>query len=117
MGEDFDYEGISDAEIQKDPCVVVQQLVFALTRTVAGLGGITVIVLLFIKGFTWYWEALYPTLATILAIPVLLCFPTGLVLAIFRKSRGVSGLLLFVSVICFFAANWLQVVGYAYAYA
>ena len=117
MDDEYGNLHVSDAELGESPYVLITRFIVTGYQLIAGIAGLVIIILLFSKGFVWYWESAYPLISVILAFPTVFCFPIGLVLAIFKKTRGISGILILISTVLFFSANWLQALGFAYLYA
>jgi MFS family permease len=93
------------------------QIAQGLYYFVAGIVGLVLLILIFVKGLMWYWDYAYPAVSLVAAIPVTLLFPTGLIMAIFRKTRGLSGLFLVICAFLYLGAVWAQSLAFAYAYA
>lgn len=111
MAED---ESNSESE---GPWTTAVQLVGSVYYFVAGLGGIALLILIFVKGLLWYWDYAYPTVSFIAALPTVFLFPLGLIFGVFRKSRGLGGVFLVISSLLYLAAIWAQSLAFAYAYA
>ncbi|MBS1770435.1 MAG: hypothetical protein JSS77_12290 [Acidobacteria bacterium] len=91
-------------------------LIKSLYSFVAGIGGFILLILIFVKGLSWYWDYAYPTVSFVAAIPVTLLLPVGLIMAIFRKTRGLAGLFLAICSLLYLSAVWAQSLAFAYAY-
>lgn len=93
------------------------QLVSMPIKMVGGISALLCVVLLFAKGIRWYLELFYPLVSLILSVPLLLLFPFGLVFSIFRKTRGLGGLLLVLSSMLYLFVSWSQALAFAYVHA
>ena len=69
--------------------------------------GIILMAAFFIKGGLWLSEVLYPWLSLISAIAFFICILILLPLALVRKTRGFSGLGLFIASYIFGASLWM----------
>ncbi|MGA9364885.1 MAG: hypothetical protein WBW16_11035 [Bacteroidota bacterium] len=69
--------------------------------------GIILLAAFFIRGGLWLSEILYPWLTLISAIAFFVCILILLPLAFFRKTRGVSGVGLFIASYIFGASLWV----------
>ncbi|MBL7999436.1 MAG: hypothetical protein JNL32_12470 [Candidatus Kapabacteria bacterium] len=93
------------------------QLVSMPIKLVGGILAVLSVILLFVKGIRWYWELFYPLVSLILSVPILLLFPLGLVLCLFKKTRGLGGILLVLSSMLYLFVNWSQALAFAYIHA
>jgi hypothetical protein len=69
--------------------------------------GVLAVVMLFVRDGVWVQENIYPIVQTIAGISLFTVFPLSLLLTIFRKTRGISGLLLFIESYIFGFSLWL----------
>jgi hypothetical protein len=97
----------------KDFVVGVSGLLFYLVAFV----GIIFLLMFLIRGGTWVAANIYPTVSIILATFVLIAIPTSLVLAIFKKSRGIGSIGLLISSYALGLNLWLSSLIMAYTFA
>lgn len=128
--DDDDAEWNDDASFENDrqwrpsseseepgPWTLAAQLVKSLFYFVGGLGGLVLVILIFANGVIWYQDHAYPVVSVVTALPVFFLFPSGLVLGVFRKTRGLGGLFLIISSVLYLAGCWSQALAFAYVYA
>ena len=88
--------------------------VLFLSIQIASIVGLVLIILLFWKGFDWYWETAYPLLSLICGALFLILLPLGLLVAIPKKSRHIGGLMVILASYFFFYGVWMYSLGVAY---
>jgi len=69
--------------------------------------GIVLIAAFFIRGGLWLSKTLYPWLTLISAIAIIVCIVILLPLALFRKTRGLSGVGIYFASFIFGASLWV----------
>lgn len=93
------------------------QIISLPSQLLGGITAVVFVVLVFTKGIKWYWEILFPLVGMVISVPILLTFPFGLVFSIFRKLRGLGGILLVISSLLYLFVIWSQALAFAYFYA
>ncbi|CAN5304180.1 hypothetical protein BH20ACI2_BH20ACI2_25710 [soil metagenome] len=92
------------------------QVVGSIYYFVAGIAGLTLLILIFVKGLIWYSDYAYPTVSVIATLPIIFLFPLGLIFGLFRKVRGLGGVFLVICSLLYLGAIWAQSLEFAYAY-
>lgn len=103
-------------EVEDNKWVLGSQTIFGIYRLIATLTGLVLIILLFTKGFQWYWETAFPIVSVAFGALASILLLVGLVLSIPTQTRGVGGLLIYTSSLLYLFSLWAQCLGFSYVY-